>query len=105
MTDLGTTEFRKHLRVDARVTVSYLGPTKNMSAGGMCVMVDSPLAIGSEVQIEFALPGNGEPIRCDAQVVWADKSRSKYEVGLVFLNISAEDKTRIEDFVTQHISG
>lgn len=104
MTGLGTTEFRKHLRVDARVTVSYLGPTKNLSAGGMCVIVDTPLAIGSEVQLEFALPGNGEPIRCDAQVVWADKARSKCEVGLVFLNISTDHKARIDDFVTQYSS-
>jgi uncharacterized protein (TIGR02266 family) len=104
MTGLGTKEFRKHLRVDAKVTVSYLGPTKNLSAGGMCVIVDSPLAIGSEVQLEFALPGNGEPIRCGAQVVWSDKVRSKCEVGLVFLNISADDKARIDDFVTQYSS-
>lgn len=104
MTDLGKTDFRKHLRVDARVTVSYLGPTKNLSAGGMCVIVDSPLAIGSEVQLEFALPGNGEPIQCDAQVIWADKTRSKCEVGLVFLNLSADAKARIEDFVVRYAS-
>jgi uncharacterized protein (TIGR02266 family) len=104
MTDLETTEFRKHLRVDARVTVSYLGPTKNLSAGGMCVIMDSPLAIGSEVELEFGLPGRGEPVRCSAQVVWSDKARSKCEVGLVFLDISEEDRARVEDFVVRYAS-
>ena len=102
MTDLGTKESRKHLRVDAKVTVSYMGPTKNLSAGGMCVVVDNPLAVGSEAELEFKLPGSTEPITCTGRVVWADRARSKCELGLVFLDLSDEGRTRIEAFVQHH---
>jgi c-di-GMP-binding flagellar brake protein YcgR len=104
MTEVEMTESREHLRVDAKVTISYLGPTKNLSAGGMCVMMESPLAVGAEPQIEFTLPDDPNLISCTAQVVWSEKARSrqKTEVGLVFMDISSEDKARIEDFVQRH---
>ena len=104
MTEVGMKESREHLRVEAKVTISYLGPTKNLSAGGMCVMMDSPLAVGSEAQLEFTLPDDPNPICCAGQVVWSDKVRSsqKTEVGLVFLDVSSADKARIEDFVKRN---
>jgi len=102
MTNLGTKESRKHLRVDAKVTVSYMGPTKNLSAGGMCVVVDNPLAIGSEAQLEFTLPGGTTPISCLGRVVWADRARSKCELGLVFLDLPEEGKAKIEEFVKRY---
>jgi len=104
MAEVDMTESREHLRVDAKVTISYLGPTKNLSAGGMCVMMDSPLEVGAEPQIEFTLPDDANLIYCTAQVVWSEKARSgqKTEVGLVFMDVSSEDKARIEDFVQRH---
>jgi len=99
MAEVDMTESREHLRVDAKVTISYLGPTKNLSAGGMCVMMDSPLEVGAEPQIEFTLPDDANLISC-----WSEKARSgqKTEVGLVFMDVSSEDKARIEDFVQRH---
>jgi len=104
MTSVRAKESRKHLRVDAKVTISYLGPTKNLSAGGMCVIMDAPLAIGSEPEVEFTLPGDPKPICCKGQVVWVDRarSRSKCEVGLVFLDISDEQRARVQDFVDRY---
>jgi Tfp pilus assembly protein PilZ len=102
MTNLGTKESRKHLRVDAKVTVSYMGPTKNLSAGGMCVVVENPLAVGSEAQLDFTLPDSGTPISCIGRVVWADRARSKCELGLVFLDLPDEARARIEEFVQQY---
>ena len=104
MTEVRMKESREHLRVEAKVTISYLGPTKNLSGGGMCVMMDSPLAVGSEAQLEFTLPDAPNPICCTGQVVWSDKVRSsqKTEVGLVFLDVSSADKARIEDFVKRN---
>ncbi len=104
MTEDEMTESREHLRVDAKVTISYLGPTKNLSAGGMCVMMDSPLEVGAEPQLEFTLPDDQNSISCTAQVVWSEKGHSgqKTEVGLVFMDISSEDKARIEEFVQRH---
>jgi len=70
----------------------------------MCVMMDIPLAVGAEPQLEFTLPDDPNNISCTAQVVWSEKARSgqKTEVGLVFLDISPEDKARIGDFVQRH---
>lgn len=104
MTDLGTKESRKHLRVDAKVTVSYMGPTKNLSAGGMCVVVDNPLAVGAEAELEFTLPGSTEPISCTGRVIWVDRARSKCEIGLVFLDLPDEGRAKIDDFVEHYAS-
>jgi Tfp pilus assembly protein PilZ len=68
----------------------------------MCVVVDNPLAVGSEAQLEFTLPGSTAPISCQGRVVWVDRARSKSELGLVFLDLADEARSKIDEFVQQY---
>ena len=70
---------------------------------GLRLSVLTNLAVGSAVQVSLPLPGQSEPIRFEATVVWSRPfTETKegvrahaYEVGARFLEISEEDKARI----------
>ena len=97
---------RKPIRVKVTEKVSGLFEhfaSTNISAGGMFLKTDRPFAIGSNLKIEFSLPGDEEPIRADAQVARTMPPGNFHDyhagMGIVFTAIEEEDRKRIEDFI------
>jgi c-di-GMP-binding flagellar brake protein YcgR len=101
------TEKRTQPRITTRITIESVGPTLNISAGGMCVLMADPMREGLTPKITFELPDDPEPVACKARIVWCRASHidpDLYEVGLTFAEMSDEDRRRVVDFVEAHLS-
>lgn len=89
-----------------------LNETKDISAGGICLMVDGEglVSVGDLLQLEFTLP-LGKTIYSKGKAVWLDKftiigdapGETCYEVGVEFLDINEKDREAIEQFVFSHL--
>lgn len=84
--------------------------TENISVGGVCIILEEPLEIFSEVEMELFF-GNGiGSIKCKGSAVWVvkrtglDKSRAVYDTGIEFLDISDVDKAKIETIINDVLS-
>ena len=92
-------EKRKYKRIDTRVkvelsqydesfakTVTRNGETRNVSAGGLLITVDTPVEISSFVRARFSLDG---AVKKDivAKVIRVDEIESlrQYDIGLEFV--------------------
>ena len=101
------TEQRGSPRITTRITVESIGPTINISAGGMCVLMADPFRVGTKPRLTFTLPDDLEPVVCTAKIVWCRPSTidpELFEVGLSFETVGDEDRRRIMDFVETHMS-
>jgi len=101
------TEQRGNPRITTRLTVESIGPTLNISGGGMCVLMADPLREGAKPTLTFDLPDDPDPIICRGRIVWCRPSKidpDLYEVGLTFLEMNDADRCRVMTFVEHHLS-
>jgi len=89
---VGQKERRKSPRVDLNTKVRYqvLGNqskeviSQNISAGGMCLLLDRKISPRMILELEFKLPGNSEElINTYAEVVWQSNSHT----GIKFISL------------------
>jgi len=100
------TELRTSPRITTRLTVESIGPTLNISAGGMCVLMADPMREGTTPTLQFSLPDEDVPIVCKGRITWCRASTidpDLFEVGVAFIDIRDEDRQRIVDFVDTHL--
>jgi len=100
------TEMRTTPRITTRITVESIGPTMNISAGGMCVLMADPMREGTTPSIEFTLPEDEIPVICRGRITWCRASKidpDLFEVGLAFVEIEEADRQRFMDFVDTHL--
>lgn len=75
----------------------YLGRTSNLSRGGVCGVMATPIRVGTAGVLQIALvfsEGNlSEPLRLDARVVWCTALEQHHQIGLSF---GALDAQRLE---------
>ena len=101
------TELRMNPRITTRITVEAVGPTINISAGGMCVLMADPMREGALPTLTFTLSDDQAPVVCKGRIIWCRTSKidpELYEVGLTFAEISDADQRRVTDFVDAHLS-
>jgi len=101
------TEMRTSPRITTRITVESIGPTLNISAGGMCVLMADPMREGTTPTLTFLLPEDETPVTCKGRITWCRASKidpELYEVGVAFVDIRDEDRQRVMDFVETHLS-
>ena len=83
--------------------------TKNVSSGGVCIVLPQELELSQEVRLEIE-PDDGEtPVSCYAQVRWTVSARApggsfQYETGFQFTTLSDHDRERIEKIVEKHLA-
>jgi c-di-GMP-binding flagellar brake protein YcgR len=109
-------EHRQFVRLDTRLELTYnLLPsgspqrtiTRNVSAGGLCLVSDRVLTPGSQLQISMQLPDHQAPIHFIGEVVWSDpyeiigktERQHAVETGLRFVEISPDDR----DALMRHV--
>lgn len=97
---------RAHPRQDLLVSVREPGEasadrwltTRDLSAGGMRLLSTHALGKGDRLPLEVLLP-DGSWLAVTTKVAWSVKldvgSSAEYEVGLRFLDLSAEDLERL----------
>jgi c-di-GMP-binding flagellar brake protein YcgR len=83
---------------------------KNISAGGLCIMVFEKLEIGTLLKLEFSLQGADKPIMAKGKVMWIDElvifshgTHVSYNCGVEFVEISPHDQENISLHIMRNI--
>ena len=79
--------------------------TKNISAGGICLIVYDEVKVGERLNLLLTLP-TGRTIRAVGCVVWAsafevsgDQERDRHDIGSEFVEIDNADRKEIQNFI------
>ncbi|MCM8774490.1 MAG: PilZ domain-containing protein [Candidatus Omnitrophica bacterium] len=113
-------ERRKFLRIEVAVNVVYSvigneqlsgeAVTKNISEGGICLVVHNKIDLNSLLSLKIHLPDGKEPIQVTGKVVWKAEytfiiiQESRYDLGIQFLDISETDRNRIANYVVSYVN-
>jgi c-di-GMP-binding flagellar brake protein YcgR len=85
------------------------GVTENISSGGLSLVSEVPMAMGTHVVCDITMPNLPRPLRALAEVVRTDskdgrivdRTAQTYKVGLKIIAINKDDLTRIENFIIE----
>lgn len=79
-------------------------PSKNLSAGGVCITSYKRLSQGERLVLEIELP-TGKTINAGTKVVWVNEfdtpggsAEKMYEAGIEFIDITDRDREEIKEF-------
>ena len=115
-------ERRKHTRLDLALPIRYRivrnqreiqkliqqksSGSRNLSAGGLCVLVNEDVTKEDIVKLQLTLPDEEKPVVAFAEIVWIEPKGAENLIGLRFLAIKEQDVARITGYVeTQRASG
>lgn len=94
------------LKAEYRTAESFMESyMKQVGQGGLFIEHKDPPQMGSELEVNFNLPGDSKMIHAKGKVVWRMTTHSELfakGVGLKFTEISDEDRKRIGAFVESH---
>ena len=81
--------------------VLRMAQAANVSSSGMLIRTNEDFPLGSEISLEFTLPGDHDPIKVEATVVrHTDPDRERIKgLGLKFVDIAPGHKKRLEDYL------
>lgn len=85
------------------------GVTDNISSGGLALVTDTPVAMGTHVVCDITMPNLPRPLRALAEVVRTDskegrvvdRTMSTYRSGLKIIAINKDDLKRIENYIIE----
>lgn len=103
---------RRHPRVEDERPIHYrvikkseeaTGLNLNISAGGMLLVVQEEVPVGTFIELKFGMPPPEHPVYAIGRVVRVEKKRegegTVFSLGVKFTNISPEDQKRIQEHV------
>lgn len=97
---------RRQLRTITKIEVSLekngrfiLGRSINISANGMLLEVDRVLPGEGPVRLHFYIPGDPKPLQLEAAVLRAEFTGTMAKYGVQFVNVSEEERERIDRYV------
>ena len=79
-------------------SVSDVDATKNIGAGGLCLVADEAFRAGDRLDLTLTLP-TGKTCRGVGRVVWIQKEGDAFDTGVVFEGLAAGDWDEIKKFV------
>jgi c-di-GMP-binding flagellar brake protein YcgR len=90
-------------------STALTGVTENISTGGLALVTESPMAVGTKVVVDITMPSLPRPLRALAQVVTSDsesgavvdRTVSTYRCGLKLIAINKDDMKRIENYIIE----
>lgn len=103
---------RKYPRINFHTSVVYqekgdnkinYSLTKDLSEGGMGLILDRFIPKDSEIILEFNLGVKSTPIRTKAKIVWIQKFpySERYRAGLEFKNMEPLQRTNVRRFINK----
>ena len=110
-------EKRNYPRAPVSIRIQYKDPQKGMKeaytaimgGGGLFIDAVSPLPVGTDVSLEFGLPGQAGSVKVDGQVVWVrpefDPKGFSPGMGIQFKKINEADREKIVQFVMHTLMG
>jgi c-di-GMP-binding flagellar brake protein YcgR len=107
---------RQFLRLNVLVDVTYkkkdfagkekLSLSKNISEGGICLIVYEPINEADVLELQIFLPDTKKPINVLGRVAWIKNfsigdtvAGQRSDVGIEFLKIAKKDRKEIEKYV------
>ncbi|MGE0551213.1 MAG: PilZ domain-containing protein [Kofleriaceae bacterium] len=79
------------------------GRSRNVSRGGLCADLPTPLQVGCEIQVELALVFDGEVLsdafQVKARVVWCTMIDEAYQLGVAFHSVDARQSENLTTFL------
>ena len=95
--------WKKISRVDER-TAQHISHVKDLSAGGVCLVLHSGIRVSDLLQLEIRLP-DGQGIHTRGKVMWMDyqaripgRDSTTCEGGIEFLDLSDNTRKELERF-------
>jgi len=121
-------ERRGFPRINVSVTVDYsisgsqaikTVQTKNVSAGGICLIADEDIHPGTVLELKIYLPNQDSPVLAQGKIIWENEvtvltkgkvawerdsevfsdERTRLELGVEFFKIEVSDLQKISQFV------
>lgn len=90
----------------------YFTHTENIGCGGICVILKESLSLFQELELELDLEDMRPFVKCEGRVVWVIKRAqyrlrrpSCFDIGIEFVNLKPEDRTRIQNLIREYASG
>jgi hypothetical protein len=81
------------------------GKTKNLSAGGMCIIIPINIEKGTMLHINFSLPGD-RSVNLFGNIMWIKSDGgSKYECGIEFIEFADHNRRIIREYVEKNCKG
>ena len=82
--------------------------TENISAGGICVILEKELLKNTSVEVELFLADDPVPVICGGKVAWtirrdeySKKKPSQFDTGIEFSDITDEDKAHLKRIIEE----
>lgn len=110
-------ERRKFPRLNFRIDFKYnilnktrfkdeTAETKNISAGGIAIILLNKVEIGDKLNLKFYLPETNIAIKTTGKVVWTQEftigtldTSTAYDVGVEFIDINEDDRNKINQYM------
>ncbi len=86
-------------------SAEYQSKTKDIGAGGICLMSDLPLKNSDILKLEIFLPEDPPSVHAIGKVVWvkpfsiADEKSVRFDAGVTFTEITEPDRKKINKYV------
>lgn len=92
-----------------RPNTPLIGMTENISQGGLELITEQPVSLGTHVLCDITLPKFSQPLRALTEVVRTDsregrvidRTLSTYRAGLKIIAINKDDLKRIENYIIE----
>jgi len=115
-------ERRKFVRLNALVDVVYakqdsasvdtkLSLAKNISKGGICLILYEKPKTSDLLQLKIYLPEDAPPIVALGKVAWSKEftigepsSGKRYDAGIEFLKINNKDLSRVNKYIFRYLT-
>ncbi|MGH7740062.1 MAG: PilZ domain-containing protein [bacterium] len=89
----------------SQVSPLYEAVTKDISLGGLSIVSDQPISVGSVVEVGLSLPNYQMTLKFLAEIVrtepFVEMGRSMQRSGVKTLAINQEDVTRMEQYLIE----
>jgi Tfp pilus assembly protein PilZ len=93
---------RRSLDVEVNFAFNAIAHTKDISAGGICLITDRELEETKLFRLNFFLPDEAEPVELYGKVVWSRPAgEHHYESGVSFWKVDSVTTERLESFLKE----
>lgn len=77
--------------------------TKNVSRGGLCIVVPHKINEGNVIRIEIPVENNSRHIKAFCEVQWCkDNGTGSFDMGASFIALKEEDLEYLNKYITEH---
>ena len=106
--DRGTHRVPIQLLVDYKCDGNYLFDfCRDLGTGGIFIETNTPLAMGSNIELTFTIPDSKETLRTTGRVIWsqapiADRKDVSPGMGVQFSEFNQKQRSTLDEFMKRY---